>query len=104
MIRGHIIFSLTQRSLSPSLGTLVVIRGNFTRYMISLVAVLFVLHRISPSWSSREMDGWRMGLGSEHKKRLPLSTALPPLTHVWEAHPAARGHIVGLKASHLTMN
>ena len=50
------------------------------------------------------MDGWRMCLGCKHKKRLPLSTALPPLNHAWEAHPAVRGHIAGLKASHLTMN
>lgn len=69
--------------------------------MISLVAVLLLLHRISPSWNSREMDGWRMCLGCEHKNHLPLSTALPPLTHAWEVHPAVRGHIAGLKASHL---
>lgn len=55
-------------------------------------------------WENGWMNRWRMGLGCEHKKCLSLRTALLPLTHAWEAHPAVRGHAAGLKASHLRMN
>lgn len=83
------------------------LHGDFTTYD-SLADVLGVLPGIFLSWSSGEMGGWMedgfVGLGCEHKKCLPLGTALPPLTHAWEVHPAARGHAAGLKASHLRMN